>query len=378
MDNIELKLIKKYIDKKSFSTDISDKADINSPSFTGTPTAPTATTGTNTNQIATTAFVQQTIRNDYCNSLPPYIYTHVNGDTRIYYRNIFTPNYLIRWGQYTNATDIRDYEDYVSLTGLSANQKDVYFATYDRGYNLIEEGTTRVIINGGANGSIPQSQTMLMLGDSFLTFLTLQSELRTLFSEQGQTLTLLGSQQSASLNRHEGYAGWKFTDFTTDSKASTNPFWNSTTSSFDFSYYMTQKSYSHVDSVYIQLGTNDAKATSLQTDFSEIISAAQTIVSSILAYDSSIQIYLGLTVMPTLEAEKFAARYNGIGTSWLLRLNMQRLNAALINTFKSNSKVRIVAMNCVLDSTKDINDNVHPTSEGFKKMAQQLYDTMYM
>ena len=33
------------------------KAPISSPSFTGTPTAPTAAAGTNTTQIATTAFV---------------------------------------------------------------------------------------------------------------------------------------------------------------------------------------------------------------------------------------------------------------------------------------------------------------------------------
>lgn len=37
---------------------ISSKADLNSPSLTGTPTAPTASTGTNTTQLATTAFVQ--------------------------------------------------------------------------------------------------------------------------------------------------------------------------------------------------------------------------------------------------------------------------------------------------------------------------------
>jgi len=36
---------------------ISTKADKNSPTFTGTPSAPTATAGTNTTQIATTAFV---------------------------------------------------------------------------------------------------------------------------------------------------------------------------------------------------------------------------------------------------------------------------------------------------------------------------------
>jgi len=34
------------------------KAALASPTFTGTPAAPTATTGTNTTQIATTAFVQ--------------------------------------------------------------------------------------------------------------------------------------------------------------------------------------------------------------------------------------------------------------------------------------------------------------------------------
>lgn len=37
---------------------ISSKADSNSPTFTGTPAAPTASAGTNTTQVATTAFVQ--------------------------------------------------------------------------------------------------------------------------------------------------------------------------------------------------------------------------------------------------------------------------------------------------------------------------------
>jgi hypothetical protein len=36
---------------------IASKADINSPGLTGTPTAPTASAGTNTTQLATTAFV---------------------------------------------------------------------------------------------------------------------------------------------------------------------------------------------------------------------------------------------------------------------------------------------------------------------------------
>jgi hypothetical protein len=40
------------------SSAIASKADINSPAFTGTPAAPTAGSGTNTTQLATTAFVK--------------------------------------------------------------------------------------------------------------------------------------------------------------------------------------------------------------------------------------------------------------------------------------------------------------------------------
>lgn len=42
----------------SISTAIATKADLNSPTFTGVPVAPTAEVGTNTNQLATTKFVQ--------------------------------------------------------------------------------------------------------------------------------------------------------------------------------------------------------------------------------------------------------------------------------------------------------------------------------
>lgn len=42
----------------AIQTAIQSKADINSPTLTGTPAAPTAVAGTNTTQIATTAFVQ--------------------------------------------------------------------------------------------------------------------------------------------------------------------------------------------------------------------------------------------------------------------------------------------------------------------------------
>jgi hypothetical protein len=45
----------------NIATAVATKADLNSPTFIGTPAAPTASTGTNTTQLATTAFVQNTV-----------------------------------------------------------------------------------------------------------------------------------------------------------------------------------------------------------------------------------------------------------------------------------------------------------------------------
>ena len=44
---------------------IASKSDLNSPTFTGTPAAPTATLGTSTTQLATTAFVQAALQAVY-------------------------------------------------------------------------------------------------------------------------------------------------------------------------------------------------------------------------------------------------------------------------------------------------------------------------
>lgn len=49
---------------KADASSLTSKANISSPTFTGTPAAPTASVGTNTTQIATTAFVSGTIDNE--------------------------------------------------------------------------------------------------------------------------------------------------------------------------------------------------------------------------------------------------------------------------------------------------------------------------
>lgn len=47
----------------NIATAVATKADLNSPTFIGTPVAPTASAGTNTTQLATTAFVKTAVDN---------------------------------------------------------------------------------------------------------------------------------------------------------------------------------------------------------------------------------------------------------------------------------------------------------------------------
>ena len=54
-------LVDGYLSAVDWST-FNGKADLASPAFTGAPTAPTAASGTNTTQIATTAFVQTAVQ----------------------------------------------------------------------------------------------------------------------------------------------------------------------------------------------------------------------------------------------------------------------------------------------------------------------------
>lgn len=52
-------------DQTDLNTALGLKAALASPTFTGTPAAPTAADGTNTTQLATTAFVQSAVMNLY-------------------------------------------------------------------------------------------------------------------------------------------------------------------------------------------------------------------------------------------------------------------------------------------------------------------------
>lgn len=223
-------------------------------------------------------------------------------------------------------------------------------------------------------------KTVLIIGDSLTEqHDAIASDLVTMFSEDVMNVTLIGTQGSGSA-KHEGRSGWSAEIYTSQATydGKTNPFWNSSTQEFDFTYYMTQNSYSSVDYVFIDLGSNSIDSTS-----ADIITAYNTIIDSIHDYDSAIRIGVWLPPVRAVSIKRALQRGN----------QSLNVNKTLIDTFDGmeNSKIYLVPVYFNLDPYYDykiverqvsarntmtlelVEDLLHPALVGFQKLADMIY-----
>lgn len=133
-----------YQTASDVSSAISGKANTASPTFTGTPKAPTAAAGTNTTQIATTAFVGTAITNaisgitgisfEIVQTLPQtgdsgtiYLVSHGGSGTNIYDEYIYVNNAWEKIG--TTDVDLSGYWNNTNLTPITNAQIDTIVNT---------------------------------------------------------------------------------------------------------------------------------------------------------------------------------------------------------------------------------------------------------
>ena len=139
----------------AISVAIATKADTNSPTFTGTPTAPTASAGTNSTQLATTAFVTGAVST----ALPSGVIVIWSGSA-----SAIPAGWYLCNG--TNSTpDLRDrFVVGVGSTysvGNTGGSKDAVLVSHTHTATVTDPGHTHSINNstnvlralGGANGS---------------------------------------------------------------------------------------------------------------------------------------------------------------------------------------------------------------------------------
>lgn len=134
------------VQNKVINTALGSKANLASPTFTGTPKAPTATAGTNTTQIATTAFVKTAVDNaigsitglsfEVVQTLPStgeagviYLVPNSGSGTNVYdeYVWLTTSNKFEKIG--TTDVDLSNYVQFSDLTAITNSEIDTIVAS---------------------------------------------------------------------------------------------------------------------------------------------------------------------------------------------------------------------------------------------------------
>ncbi len=146
------------------------------------------------------------------------------------------------------------------------------------------------IHNVSADAGSGQTKKVLFIGDSKTDANVYTQCLLDMFANDPMSIQLLGTRGNTDTNRHEGRSGWSAEFYCENNpdrgikdengEFPDSPFYNPTTKTFDFAYYMEQNGYDGVDYVFINLGTNDS--------VSNFIGYYHEMVDSIRAYDSNI------------------------------------------------------------------------------------------
>ena len=217
-----------------------------------------------------------------------------------------------------------------------------------------------------------QNCSLLCIGDSTVDHDVMTAKIKSFFEENGKTVTLLGTlgDGQGTGNNNEGRAGWTTSDYFTDKQYNgvVNPFYNPSSQTFDFSYYMNNQGYTSVDFVVIQLVINDL----YNFDDTKIIPTWENVnamISSILSHNQSTKVLLNLPTTPNADWSKHSV-FEPLYRNRVIRY----CDYAITKTKElyPKSKVRVSYNHLILNPNTDIRDNVHPTKDGYEKMGLEV------
>lgn len=208
----------------------------------------------------------------------------------------------------------------------------------------------------------------------------------------GLVVTLLGTKGSAP-NVHEGVTG-QTVDYFRSNVASPFVF----SGSFNFAAYMAAQSYSGVEFVFFQLGTNDVSSAASDGNAETLacIAAAkyEEMIASIHAYDSNTKVIICAPPPPAAEQNAFGASYS----SGLSRSKMKRHLAAFAKVLqrrfegRTAEKIYFAWPGLNLDTTNNMSravaavansrtavtvarqsDGIHPALEGYRQLGDAMW-----
>lgn len=253
----------------------------------------------------------------------------------------------------------------------------------------IEKDITFQMVN--TNSGQGMSKKCVIIGDSLTATAYYPYYLKELFKDDVMTVDFLGTIKNTSFNVNtEGRSSWRMYDYTETSERTTgagyhgiNPFWNTETNKLDFNNYVATKIGGVVHYVLLCLGTNDLTQGNHDTK-EEVKSYWDKMITSIHSYNNRVKIAIWLPPTRALcdnSSRESIERANTIN-EWLLEWYDNREKE---NIFIMPSGLNVDSYydyNMTQENVSDRNsdyktlvttDNVHPSTNGYHKLADVAY-----
>jgi hypothetical protein len=291
-----------------------------------------------------------------------------------------------------------------SCTGVSAKIGNHTLTCTVFNNNMVQVAKATTTVKVVAN-TIATAKKILPIGDSLTNGKPWLSEVRNLSSNQFSFVGTRwnGDVQGGYLN-HEGRsgatAGWYLANSTytyeNNGVGQNNPFWNATTSKFDFNYYKTTYNITP-DAIQIFLGTNG-----IALDSTQNVNDIKGIVDGIRSADANIPIYVVFTL--------YRGDQNGLGNQlstdgysagsgvWKLEEDRKVYNlmVALYNALNAYTNLYFIPISLIHDSENNFKSNTatpvnprssmtevidaeatHPSprNDGYYQMADIMFST---
>jgi hypothetical protein len=144
-----------------------------SPAFTGTPTAPTASGGTNTTQLATTAFVQTAVAGVSTNSLTLLATLNTTSGTSQTASGLTLTSYKTLYITITGISTTTGISTALQLEGIALTDSGNFASTNNKGFINIDLTTgigVPQILRGAANEGVAIFDSSIGTGTTSLTF----------------------------------------------------------------------------------------------------------------------------------------------------------------------------------------------------------------
>ena len=309
--------------------------------------------------------------------LPPKINAVVGKEINIYFENI--SNIPLNGYQIDVTCSIgKHYEDRWTANPTNTGTHSITISLY-KDFEMIETVSSSIIVKSQSVGS-GVTKNAVIIGDSTIAQDWVVNRLEDIFETDSLTVNLLGTLGTYGKKHNEGRSGWTMADYRTNKTYNgvANPFFNPSTSDFDFNYYMTQQNFVSMDYVVLCLGINDTFSFTNDKDLKDaiptILGHFDFVINNILSVNPVIKVGVCVTIPPNQSQNAFGEAYFNEQTQWRYKRNNAIWIEELVGHYRDRNDVFLIPDNSNINAKTGFRDGIHPNQEiGDMQRADTFY-----